>query len=83
MEKQIRHKIFIGKVVSVGMNKTVVVEVMHTIKHPVYKKVMKRTKRILSHNEIVDLVVGNQVRIEETKPISKNKHFRVLERINA
>ncbi len=66
-----------GRVVSTSMEKTVVVEVTHTFRHPLYDKAMKRTKRYLCHNESLDLAVGDTVRIAETKPLSRKKHFTV------
>ncbi|MCL4363683.1 30S ribosomal protein S17 [Patescibacteria group bacterium] len=74
-------KILIGKVVSTKMQKTVVVEVERKTTHPAYRKVIVRHKKYKSHNENLELSVGDLVRIEETLPMSKDKHFRVLEKI--
>lgn len=68
-------------VVSNKMNKTVVVEVERLIKHPMYKKIMRRTKRIKAHNENLTLQVGDRVKIESTRPISKEKHYKVVKKI--
>ena len=69
----------IGKVVSTGMQGTVSVEIVRLVAHPVYKKRIKKHKKFLSHvNEVVPKV-GDVVRITATKPISKNKRWRVSE----
>lgn len=78
---QPRGKEMIGKVVSTGMNKTVIVAVTHSTRHRLYKKAMRRTKHFAAHNESIAVVKGDHVRIIETKPISKTKHFLVLEKI--
>ena len=69
----------IGKVVSSNMEKTVNVEVARLIAHPVYKKRIKKHKKFLSHVSEVSPKVGDVVRITSTKPISKNKRWRVSE----
>jgi len=72
-------KSLIGKVISTKMEKTVVVEVKKDRPHPLYKKRMVTSKRFKAHNENADVKVGDMVKIEETKPISKDKHFKVSE----
>ncbi len=74
-------KELIGKVVSTKMKKTVVVLVAHSFAHPLYKKMMRRTKRYACHNESLDLKVGDTVHIAETKPMSRRKHFMVVEKV--
>ena len=69
----------IGKVVSAKMQNTVSVEVARVIAHPVYKKRIKKHKKFLSHVYEVSPKVGDVVRITSTKPISKNKRWRVSE----
>jgi small subunit ribosomal protein S17 len=69
----------IGKVVSAKMQNTVSVEVTRLIAHPVYKKRIKKHKKFLSHVSEVSPNVGDIVRITATKPISKNKRWRVSE----
>ena len=69
----------IGKVVSAKMQSTVSVEVTRVIAHPVYKKRIKKHKKFLSHVVEVSPNVGDVVRITSTKPISKNKRWRVSE----
>ncbi len=73
-------KTLIGKVVSTKMTKTVVVKVERKFRHPVYHKVIIRHKKYKAHNEKLDLKLGDMVKIEETKPISKDKHFMVIEK---
>ena len=69
----------IGRVVSANMQNTVNVEVVRVIAHPVYKKRIKKHKKFLSHVNDVIPKVGDVVRITATKPISKNKRWRVSE----
>lgn len=74
-------KILTGKVVSTKMNKTIVVEVVRQTKHPLYKKIIKKSKRYKVHQSGQDLELGDIVKIGPVKPISKEKHFKVLEKI--
>ncbi len=67
-----------GTVVSTGMKQTVVVEVVRFSRHPLYKKMVKRTKNFAAHNETEGIAVGDLVTIAETRPISKTKHFKVV-----
>ncbi len=67
-----------GVVISNKMQKTVVVKVSTKVKHSFYKKLITRTKKFKAHDE-ADVKVGQKVRIAETKPISKEVHFKVLE----
>lgn len=71
----------IGNVVSTKMSKTIIVEVTRTRAHPVYKKTVRRSKRFAAHNEIDGIAVGDSVRIAQTKPMSKTKHFKVAEKL--
>jgi len=75
-------KILVGKVVSDKMKKTVVVKVEKKFRHPLYEKVITRHKKYKAHNEDLKLKEGDTVKIIETRPISKDKHFKVLEKIN-
>ena len=69
-----------GVVVSAGkMDKTVVVKVVPRVKSPIYKKVVKRTKKFKAHDEQNICGIGDTVRIMETRPLSKDKYFRVVE----
>lgn len=70
-----------GKVISVKMLKTVVVEVERTFKHPVYKKYLKRSKKYKVHNENIDLKKGDSVEIAETRPVSRHVHFQVVKKL--
>ena len=74
-------KTLIGKVVSTKMTKTVVVLVERKFRHAVYHKVIIRHKKFKAHNEKLNLQLGDLVKIEETKPISKDKHFVVIEKL--
>jgi small subunit ribosomal protein S17 len=70
---------FIGEVVSDKMQKTVVVKVITISKHPKYSRIMKSHNKFKAHNEEGVAKLGDTVRIEETRPLSKDKRFRVLE----
>jgi small subunit ribosomal protein S17 len=72
-----KRKVRVGKVVSEKMNKTVVVAVQRLVKHPRYKKYIKRTSKLHAHDETNDAHEGDTVRIVETKPLSKLKRWRV------
>ena len=68
-----------GKVVSDKMEKTIVVAVENVITHPLYKKRIKQTRRFQAHDETGEAHIGDIVTIGETRPISKNKTYRLLE----
>lgn len=68
-----------GVVVSDKMDKSVVVAVMRVRRHPLYKKTVRSTKKYLAHSPNNDVHAGDRVLIEETRPLSKRKHWRVLE----
>lgn len=70
-------KIFEGVVVSTKMQNTAVVEITRKIAHPLYKKLLKRSKKHKVHTEGVSVKVGDTVKIVEVKPISKDKHFKI------
>ncbi len=74
-------KIFEGTVVSLKMQNTAVVEVLRYISHPLYKKRLKRTKKFKADLAGITLSLGDRVRIQEVKPISKDKNFKVTEKI--
>jgi len=69
----------VGKVVSDKMDKTVVVIVEDSVQHPRYKKIMKRTYRLKAHDEQNQCGVGDRVKVMETRPLSKDKRWRVVE----
>jgi small subunit ribosomal protein S17 len=72
-------KVRVGQVVGDAMDKTVVVSVVDLKQHPVYKKVVRRNKKLKAHDEKNECHVGDRVRIMETRPISKQKRWRVVE----
>jgi len=72
-----KRKEFIGTVVSDKMDKTVVVMVETLVKHPLYGKYVKRRKKYMAHDENNECRVGDKVLIEETRPLSKRKRWRV------
>ncbi|MBI4596152.1 MAG: 30S ribosomal protein S17 [Candidatus Tectomicrobia bacterium] len=74
-----KRKIKEGEVVSNKMTKTVVVKVERLVQHQAYKKVVKRTKKFMAHDEEGQCKVGDKVRIIETRPLSKLKRWAVLE----
>ena len=78
-EIQGKRKVREGVVVSDKMSKTVVVAVESLVKHPIYGRRMRRTKRYKAHDENNSCRVGDRVRIEETRPLSKDKNWRVIE----
>jgi small subunit ribosomal protein S17 len=79
MAVQSRKKVFIGKVVSNKMQKTVAVTVERRYKHPLYGKYVKRSSRFLVHDEKNASTVGDTVRIVETRPLSRRKCWRLVE----
>lgn len=74
-------KTMTGKVVSTGMTKTIVVEVTRYVMHPMYKKNMRRSRKFKVHSEDTSISVGDTVKIGEVAPISKYKHFTLVEKI--
>ena len=68
-----------GLVVSSAMDKTAVVATVDRVRHRRYNKTVQRTSKLFVHDEANDLNVGDRVRIQETRPLSKNKRWRVLE----
>ena len=69
----------VGVVVSDKMDKTIVVEIRTRVKHPLYGKIMNRTTRFKAHDEKNECGVGDTVRVMETRPLSKDKHWRLVE----
>lgn len=78
VEAESRHHWF-GSVVSAKMQKTVVVEIQRSVLHPMYKKVLRRVTRLKAHDEAGTCKVGDRVKLIETRPISKDKHWRVVQ----
>jgi len=68
-----------GKVVSDKMDKTVVVTVEDHVKHPLYKKIVKRSSKLKAHDEKNECGIGDTVKIMETRPLSKDKRWRLVE----
>ena len=68
----------VGKVVSDKMDKTVVVIVEDRVAHPVYKKIIKKTYRLKAHDEMNECGVGDTVKVMETRPLSKDKRWRLV-----
>lgn len=78
MERNLR-KSRIGVVTSNKMNKTITVSIERKIKHPLYGKYLKMTKKLMAHDEQQQCSIGDTVRIMETKPLSKSKRWRLVE----
>ena len=74
-------KTLTGKVVSTKMDKTVVVLIERKMRHPVYRKVIMRRKKIKAHNDSREIIEGDFVEIRETRPMSKDKRFVVIKKI--
>ena len=77
-ERNLR-KVRTGKVVSDKMDKTIVVAIMENERHPLYKKVMKKTYRLKAHDENNECKVGDKVTVMETRPLSRDKRWRLVE----
>ena len=78
MERNLR-KERIGVVASTKMDKTIVVVIERRTKHPIYGKFVKKSTRFFAHDEKNECNIGDTVRIMETRPLSKNKHWRLVE----
>lgn len=74
-----RRKVRIGHVVSDKMDKTIVVKVEDFVRHPLYGKRIKRTKKFKAHDELNACGIGDRVKIMETRPLSRDKRFRLVE----
>lgn len=79
MEKRNLRKTRVGKVLSNKMDKTIVVAVGTSVKHPLYGKIIKRTYKLKAHDENNECSIGDTVKLMETKPISKDKRWRLVE----
>ena len=77
-ERTSSRKVRVGKVVSDKMDKTVVVIVEDRVAHPIYKKIIGRTYRLKAHDENNECGIGDRVRVMETRPLSKDKRWRVV-----
>ena len=79
MEERNLRKVRVGKVVSDKMDKTIVVAVVDNVKHPLYGKIVKRTYKLKAHDEENICGIGDRVRVMETRPLSKDKRWRLVE----
>ena len=77
MSERNMRKTNVGRVVSDKMDKTVVVAIEDSVRHPLYKKIIKRTVKLKAHDENNECRVGDRVRLMETRPLSKDKRWRV------
>jgi small subunit ribosomal protein S17 len=80
-EKEIRthRKIRVGKVVSNAMKKTIVVAIERRVQHPLYKKYIRRTSKLMAHDEENKCGIGDVVKVMETRPMSARKRWRLVE----
>ena len=78
-EKRAFRKTRVGKVVSDKMDKTIVVAVLETVAHPLYKKTVRRTYKLKAHDENNECGIGDRVKVMETRPLSKDKRWRLVE----
>lgn len=79
MQQRSRRKVFTGTVVSDRMQKTVVVSVERSFRHPKYNKLLRRRTKLKAHDEEQKCRVGDKVRIMETRPLSRDKRWRIIE----
>ncbi len=78
-EKSDARREWVGEVVSDKMDKTVVVAISRVVRHPFYHKTLRRVTKLKAHDEKNECKVGDRVKLIETRPISKDKHFRVVQ----
>jgi small subunit ribosomal protein S17 len=78
VERNLR-KTRIGKVISDKMDKTIVVAVENNVRHPLYKKIVKKTYKLKAHDENNECRIGDRVKVMETRPLSKDKRWRLVE----
>ena len=78
MERNLR-KTRVGKVISNKMDKTIVVAIEDHVKHPLYKKIVKKTYKLKAHDENNECNIGDKVKVMETRPLSKDKRWRLVE----
>jgi small subunit ribosomal protein S17 len=79
VEERNLRKTRVGKVISDKMDKTIVVAVEDNVKHPLYKKIVKRTYKLKAHDENNECGIGDRVKVMETRPLSKDKRWRLVE----
>jgi small subunit ribosomal protein S17 len=78
VERNLR-KVRTGKVISDKMDKTIVVAVVDNVRHPLYNKIVKRTYKLKAHDENNECKIGDRVKVMETRPLSKDKRWRLVE----
>ena len=79
MEERNLRKTRVGKVISNKMDKTIVVAIEDHVQHPLYKKIVKKTYKLKAHDENNACNIGDTVRVMETRPLSKDKRWRLVE----
>ena len=79
MEERNLRKTRVGKVVSDKMDKTIVVAIEDHVEHPIYKKIVKNTYKLKAHDENNECRIGDTVRVMETRPLSKDKRWRLVQ----
>ncbi len=79
METRNRRKVKVGTVVSDKMDKTIVVAIEYSVKHPLYGKIVKKTYKLKAHDEENVCRIGDKVKVMETRPLSKDKRWRLVE----
>ncbi len=79
MEERNLRKVRIGKVVSDKMDKSITITVDRKVKHPLYGKFVQKTTKLMAHDENNDCGIGDTVKVMETRPLSKNKRWRLVE----
>ena len=79
MEERNLRKTRVGMVVSDKMDKTIVVAIQDNVRHPLYKKIVKKTYKLKAHDEKNECKIGDKVRVMETRPLSKEKRWRLVE----
>ncbi len=78
MEERGMRKTRVGRVVSDKMDKTIVIAIEDSVRHPLYKKIVKRTSKLKVHDENNECGVGDRVEVMETRPLSKDKRWRLV-----
>ena len=79
MEQRGLRKTRVGTVVGDKMDKTITIAIERKVPHPIYKKYFKKTTKLMAHDEKSECVIGDKVKIMETRPLSKNKRWRLVE----
>ncbi len=79
MSERLFRKTRVGRVVSNKMDKTVVIAIEDRVQHPIYKKIMKQTVKLKVHDENNECAIGDKIKVMETRPLSKDKRWRLVE----